>query len=136
VNQSNDIEMPPGYAGDRSQSLVTGHFMSTQMNTDTLILLCTCPDEAVAADLSTRLVEQGLAACINRFPGLTSVYKWEGEMKSGTEVQLVIKTSASAVDNLIDELQQLHPYELPEIIAVPITAGYGPYLDWIRESTS
>jgi periplasmic divalent cation tolerance protein len=136
VNQSNDIEMPPGYAGDRSQSLVTGHFMSTQMSTDTLILLCTCPDEAVAADLSTRLVEQGLAACINRFPGLTSVYKWEGEMKSGTEVQLVIKTSASAVDNLIDELQRLHPYELPEIIAVPITAGYGPYLDWIRESTS
>ena len=106
------------------------------MSTDTLILLCTCPDDAVAADLSTRLVEQGLAACINRFPGLTSVYKWNGEMKSGTEVQMVIKTSLAASEQLIDELQRLHPYELPEIIAVPVTAGYGPYLDWIRESTS
>jgi periplasmic divalent cation tolerance protein len=118
------------------KALVSGHFMSMNKITETLILLCTCPDDEVAADLSTRLVEQGLAACINRFPGLTSVYKWEGEMKSGTEVQLVIKTSAMAVDKLIEELQRLHPYELPEIIAVPITAGYGPYLDWIRKSTS
>ena len=106
------------------------------MSNDALILLCTCPDDAVAADLSHRLVEQGLAACINRFGGLTSVYKWEGQMKEGTEVQLVIKTSAAASERLIDELQRLHPYELPEIIAVPITAGYTPYLEWIRESTT
>ncbi|MCP4000637.1 MAG: divalent-cation tolerance protein CutA [Gammaproteobacteria bacterium] len=106
------------------------------MTTDTLILLCTCPDDTVAANLSTQLVEQGLAACINRFSGLTSVYKWQGEMKSGTEVQLIIKTSTAASDRLIDELQRLHPYELPEIIAVPITTGYGPYLEWIQESTS
>ena len=106
------------------------------MTTDTLILLCTCPDDAVAAKLSTQLVEQGLAACINRFAGLTSVYKWEGEMKSGTEVQLIIKTSVAASEQLIKELQRLHPYELPEIIAVPITAGYGPYLEWIRKATT
>lgn len=106
------------------------------MTTETLILLCTCPDDEVAADLSRQLVEMGLAACINRFGGLTSVYKWEGEMKEGTEVQLVIKTSAAAADRLIDELQRLHPYELPEIIAVPITAGHGPYLEWIRECTT
>ncbi len=106
------------------------------MTTDTLILLCTCPDDTVAADLSTQLVELGLAACVNRFSGLASVYKWEGEIKSGTEVQLVIKTSTAASERLIDELQRLHPYELPEIIAVPITAGYAPYLDWIRESTA
>lgn len=108
------------------------HFMSTK----TLILLCTCPDDAVAADLSVRLVDQGLAACINCIPGLTSVYKWESEMQSGTEVLLMIKTSEAAVERLIVELKHLHPYELPEIIAVPITAGYEPYLDWIRESTS
>lgn len=106
------------------------------MNTKTLILLCTCPDDAVAANLSTQLVEQGLAACINRIPGLTSVYKWEGEMKSGTEVLLMIKTSVAASERLIKELKRLHPYELPEIIAVPITAGYEPYLNWIRESTT
>jgi periplasmic divalent cation tolerance protein len=106
------------------------------MSNDTLILLCTCPDDAVATDLSHRLVEQGLAACINRFGGLTSVYKWKGEMKEGTEVQLIIKTSDAALERLIDELQRLHPYELPEIIAIPITAGYAPYLKWIRESTT
>jgi periplasmic divalent cation tolerance protein len=106
------------------------------MSSETLVLLCTCPDDAVAANLSRQLVAKGLAACINRFGGLTSVYKWDGEMKEGTEVQLVIKTSAQTVDRLIDELQQLHPYELPEIIAVPITAGYGPYLEWIRETTT
>jgi periplasmic divalent cation tolerance protein len=105
------------------------------MSNETLILLCTCPDDAVATDLSHQLVEQGLAACINRFGGLTSVYKWEGQMKEGSEVQLVIKTSEAASERLIDELQRLHPYELPEIIAVPITAGYAPYLEWIREST-
>ena len=104
--------------------------------TGTLIVLCTCPDDAVAADLSRQLVEAGLAACINRFPGLTSVYRWEGQMKEGTEVQLVIKTSAERVDQLTEELARLHPYELPEIIAVPITAGHQPYLDWIRDSTS
>jgi len=109
--------------------------MTTDSSTETLILLCTCPDEAVAADLSHQIVEQGLAACVNRFGGLTSVYKWEGEMKEGTEVQLVIKTSAAATERLIDTLNRLHPYELPEIIAVPITAGHMPYLEWIREQT-
>jgi periplasmic divalent cation tolerance protein len=106
------------------------------MSTETLIILCTCPDDEVAANLSHQLVEQGLAACINRFGGLTSVYKWDGEMKEGTEVQLVIKTSAQAADRLIDELQRLHPYELPEIIAIPISAGFAPYLEWIRETTT
>ena len=106
------------------------------MTTETLILLCTCPDEATAADLSHQLVEAGLAACVNRFGGLTSVYKWDGELKSGTEVQLVIKTSSAAVEPLTELLVKLHPYELPEIIAVPITAGHGPYLDWIRKQTS
>ena len=101
-----------------------------------LAVLCTCPDDEVAADLSVRLVEAGLAACINRFGGLTSVYRWQGELKSGTEVQLVIKTAAAKVDLLVAELEQLHPYGLPEIIAVPIVAGHQPYLEWIRESTS
>ena len=105
------------------------------MTTATHIVLCTCPDEATAAELAEMLIDRGLAACVNRFGGLTSVYKWEGEIKSGTEVQLVIKTSESALENLISEVAKAHPYELPEIIAVPITAGHGPYLEWIREQT-
>ena len=83
------------------------------------------------------IVEQRLAACVNRFGGLTSVYMWEGELKSGTEVQLVIKTSRRCVEAThAQRSKSMHPYELPEIIAVPITAGYGPYLEWIREQTS
>ena len=119
-----------------AQSGLFAERKSGPMSTETLILLCTCPDEAVAADLSRHIVEQGLAACVNRFSGVTSVYKWDGEMQEGTEVQLVIKTSESAAGRLIEELNKLHPYELPEIIAVPITAGHGPYLEWIREQTS
>jgi periplasmic divalent cation tolerance protein len=132
---SNDIELHPRYAGDRLKAPEkTGNILF--MPTESLVLLCTCPDDTVAADLSRQLVDKGLAACINRFGGLTSVYKWKGEMKEGTEVQLVIKTSVQAVDRLIDELQRLHPYELPEIIAIPISAGFAPYLEWIRESTT
>jgi len=128
--------MRSGYAGDRFQGCTQAQKLALAMSTKTLILLCTCPDDAVAANLSARLVEQGLAACINRVPGLSSVYMWEGEMQSSTEVLLMIKTAESTVERLIVELKRLHPYELPEIIAVPITAGYEPYLDWIRESTS
>jgi periplasmic divalent cation tolerance protein len=104
--------------------------------TNTLIVLCTCPDDAVAKSLSLHLVKAGLAACINRIPELSSVYMWEGELKEGTEVQLVIKTTLAAAPRLMAELLDLHPYELPEIIAVPITAGHQPYLDWIRETTT
>jgi periplasmic divalent cation tolerance protein len=105
------------------------------MKTDTVMLYCTCPDERVAANISTHLVERGLAACVNQVPGLTSVYKWEGELKSGTEVLLLIKTAADRVEPLTTELVRIHPYELPEIIVVPLTGGHQPYLDWIRDCT-
>ena len=127
--------MAPSYAFVRSPGL-TRMLISPVMTAETLVVLCTCPDEGVAADLAHQIVAEGLAACVNRFGGLTSVYKWEGEMREGTEIQLVIKTSAAALEPLIERLQTLHPYELPEIIAVPISAGHGPYLDWIRTVTS
>ena len=109
--------------------------MSNTNSAQNLILLCTCPDDKVAAQLARQLIEQRLAACVNRFGGLTSTYMWDGELKEGTEVQLVIKTSVAAAERLIDTLQQAHPYELPEIIAVPITAGHAPYLQWIQDQT-
>ncbi|TDJ44270.1 MAG: divalent-cation tolerance protein CutA [Gammaproteobacteria bacterium] len=105
------------------------------MSSETLMLYCTCPDEQVAESISTHIVEHGLAACVNRIPGLTSVYKWEGEMKSGTEVLLLIKTTSDRCEALTAELLNIHPYELPEIIAVPVIAGHQPYLDWIKDCT-
>jgi len=105
------------------------------MNTDTVMLYCTCPDGQVASTLAAHIVEQGLAACVNQVPGLTSVYKWEGKLKTGTEVLLLIKTTADRVAALTAELSRVHPYELPEIIVVPVIGGHQPYLDWIRECT-
>ncbi len=99
------------------------------------MLYCTCPDDEVAATIATHIVAHGLAACVNRVPGLTSVYKWEGELKTGTEVLLLIKTAGDRVAALTAELLRIHPYKLPEIIVVPVIGGHQPYLDWIRECT-
>jgi len=103
---------------------------------ETLLVLTTCPDDAHAESLSIRLVEQGLAGCINRVPGISSVYRWEGELKSGTEVLLLIKTAAATWPALEAEILRLHPYELPDIIAVPIATGHAAYLDWITAATT
>lgn len=105
------------------------------MSEENLLVLCTCPDKEVAETIATALVEAGLAACVNRVPDITSVYIWQKKLEREAEELLLIKTSASAWDGLEAEIKRLHPYELPEIIAVPISAGSPPYLDWIREST-
>ena len=102
---------------------------------DTLMVYCTCPDEAAGKELATSLVEQGLAGCINVVPGLTSIYKWHGEMKSGTEALLLIKTPAHKYPALEAEILAHHPYELPEIIAVSIETGLPDYLNWISDET-
>ena len=100
------------------------------------MLYCTCPDDEVAERIATELVTRGLAGCVNRIPGLTSTYRWEGELRSGTEVLLLIKTAASRSAELTAELLRLHPYELPEIIAVPVVGGHQAYIDWIRDCTA
>ncbi|MBT8421706.1 MAG: divalent-cation tolerance protein CutA [Gammaproteobacteria bacterium] len=102
---------------------------------DTLLVYCTCPDEAAGAELATHLVEQGLAGCINVLPGITSIYKWHGTMKSGTEALLLIKTPANKYPALEQAIRSRHPYELPEIIAVSIETGLPDYLNWIAQET-
>lgn len=106
------------------------------MASDTLMALCTCPDEAVARDLATALVEARLAACVNVLPGIGSVYRWQGEVESATEVLLIMKTTTACWDRLVAAVTAQHPYELPELIAVPVSNGLTPYLNWIRESTA
>jgi periplasmic divalent cation tolerance protein len=104
------------------------------MDTDTLLVMTTCPDPEHAETLSVELIEAGLAACINQLPGIRSVYRWKGELKSGSEVMLMIKTPADRWDALEQAIKSSHPYELPEIIAVPITTGHAPYLQWIADT--
>ena len=100
-----------------------------------LLVFCTCPDDDTAARIARALVERRLAACVSRSP-VRSVYRWKDAIESGDEVQLVIKSTAARYDALERALRALHPYELPEILAVEAAAGLAGYLDWIGESVT
>lgn len=101
---------------------------------DALVCYCTCPDEAVARRLAEGLVAAQLAACVNIVPGLTSVYRWQGEIQTDAEVLLLIKTDVAHYPALEEQLKREHPYELPELIAVPLATGSRPYLEWLHRS--
>jgi len=100
-----------------------------------VIVFCTCPDEEVADRIALSLIEERLAACVNRRAGLVSTYRWQGTVQRDTEVQLLIKTTRDRFDALRDRILALHPYELPEVVAVDIALGSQPYLAWIESET-
>lgn len=102
----------------------------------TLIVFCTCPDDATAARLSARLVGEQLAACVNTIPGVRSTYLWEGAVQTDQEHLLVIKTSAATYPALETLIRNAHPYELPEILAVEAALGLPDYLQWVQDSCS
>ncbi len=102
---------------------------------DVLICFCSCPDIATAGRIAEALVEERLAACVNVLPGLQSVYRWQGQIQRDTEVLLLIKTTRTRYPALQARLPQLHPYELPELLAVEAAAGLPAYLQWVAEST-
>lgn len=99
------------------------------------IVLVTCPDRASAITIASALVEEKIAACANLVDGVTSIYRWKGEIQQDAEVLLLIKTRAGRFSDVEKRVQDLHPYEVPEIICCDITAGNLPYLNWIDEST-
>jgi periplasmic divalent cation tolerance protein len=100
-----------------------------------ILVLCTCPDEAVAVDIARVLVKEGLAACVNRMAPLTSIYQWEGLLCEAPEQLLLIKTTPARYEALEMRLKALHPYEIPEIIALPVVAGSSQYLAWLNAAT-
>jgi periplasmic divalent cation tolerance protein len=99
---------------------------------DVLIAFSTVPDAESAARIARTLVDEGLAACVQRLPGLTSSYRWQGSVHEDPEVLLLIKTTRARLPTLQSRLVELHPYELPELIAVEAAAGSAAYLDWVR----
>ena len=103
---------------------------------DTLMVWCSCPDRDVARELARLAVEQRLAACVNVIESVTSVYRWEGAIEEATEVLLLAKTRSDAFSKLCNCWTEAHPYELPEVVAVPITSGSEPYLQWIQQTVS
>lgn len=96
------------------------------------VVLVTAPDLAAGARIGRSLVEEGLAACANLVPGVRSIYCWQGELHDDAEVLLIVKTRASLVPALTSRVRTLHPYELPEVLALPVAGGSEPYLDWVR----
>ena len=101
-----------------------------------VVVLCTVPDEATAEKLAKDLVEERLAACVNAIPGVRSFYRWQGKIESDTEVQLVIKTRRGRFDELAAWIKANHPYEVPEIVAVPAERVSEEYLAWAVQQTS
>mgnify|MGYP000265307983 CR=1 FL=1 len=101
---------------------------------DCLLVTVACPPED-AERLATLCVAQRLAACVSIQPGFTSVYRWQGTLTRSAESLLLIKTAADRFEPLREALLAAHPYELPEIVAVPVTAAHLPFLDWIVSET-
>ncbi|HEX5961215.1 MAG TPA: divalent-cation tolerance protein CutA [Rhodanobacteraceae bacterium] len=100
-----------------------------------LLCLSTCPDAETAARIARTLVGEGLAACVNCVPGVQSTYHWQGRIHDDAEVLLLIKTRRERFEALRARLVELHPDEVPELVALDIIAGHAPYLDWIVQET-
>ncbi len=104
------------------------------MTEEHCIVLCTVPDAATGEQLAQSLVEAKLAACVNLLPAVTSIYRWQGKLQKDVECLLFIKTRRDRFASLCETLRELHPYELPEIIAVPLIDGLPAYLSWLDQN--
>ena len=98
---------------------------------ETVIILTTVPSEELGATLGRELVRRGLVACVNVLPPMVSIYLWKGEIQQDTECQVLIKTSAARVDAVQVVVTELHPYDLPEFVVLPIVGGDPAYLAWV-----
>jgi periplasmic divalent cation tolerance protein len=107
-----------------------------EAESETLLVITNLPDRDAAMKLAQALVQQRLAACVNVLSGCTSVYRWQGAEEQADEVPVLIKTRAARYAELEASIRALHPYELPEIIAVPVVRGLPEYLDWVTEETA
>jgi periplasmic divalent cation tolerance protein len=102
--------------------------------TDAVVVLVTTPTAEKAAEIARVLVEERLAACGNVLPGLRSIYRWQGKVQEDAEALLLLKTQRGRFGELRDRILALHPYEVPEVIALPVEAGSAAYLDWIAQA--
>jgi periplasmic divalent cation tolerance protein len=100
-----------------------------------VIVLTTLPADADAGAFARALVEERLAACVNLLAPMESVYRWDGKVEREPERQLILKTSRARIDALWERVRQLHPYDVPEFLVLPIVDGSDAYLRWLAEST-
>lgn len=104
------------------------------MTSQARVVLVTTPDEASAESLVRSLVEEGVVACGNIVSGVRSIYRWQGRVENSTEALVVFKTTAEGAARLARRVPALHPYDVPEVLVLPVEGGHRPYLDWIEES--
>ncbi|OGS99842.1 MAG: cation tolerance protein CutA [Gallionellales bacterium RIFCSPLOWO2_12_FULL_59_22] len=103
---------------------------------DILLVVTNLPDTQTAAQLAQRLIEERAAACVNQLAPCTSTYRWQGALETTSEVPLLIKTTRAAYPRLEALIREHHPYELPEIVAVPVAVGLPAYLEWVNRETN
>ena len=103
---------------------------------DAVVVMVTMPNGEIAADLTGILVREGLAACGNVVPGVRSIYMWNGALHDESEVMVMFKTAASKSRELCDRIVELHPYEVPEVLVLPVVDGNEAYLAWVQASVA
>jgi periplasmic divalent cation tolerance protein len=118
-----------------SDEIMSGPTGLANANLAALMCTCTCPDMATAERIAQVLVEERLAACVNLLPGIRSVYRWKDAVERAEEVLLLVKTASDRLDAVIERVRSLHPYELPELLAVEVAGGLPVYLDWVADQT-
>src|SRR5574343_138693 len=102
---------------------------------DIRLVITNCPDEETANRIALAVVEEKLAACVNILPRVQSIYRWQGVVESAVEVPLLIKTTTACYPALEAAIRERHPYDIPEIIALPVTTGLPAYLNWVAAET-
>ncbi len=105
-------------------------------NDKPVFIYSTFPTAESAEAAGGALVDQGLAACVNILPGMTSIYRWEGKRQRESEVVMIIKTTAALADRVITETRKMHPYTNPALVVLPLSGGSTDFVDWILEQTS
>ncbi len=100
---------------------------------DVCVVLTTLPDAEAGERIGRALVEERLAACANVVPGVVSIYRWKGRLERSGEALVVLKTTRDRLEALQARVVELHPYDVPEVIALPVTGGHDPYLAWVCE---
>ncbi|KAJ1424802.1 Nitrogen regulatory PII-like, alpha/beta [Sesbania bispinosa] len=118
----------------------TRHFIRMEGNTNnttvpSIVVYVTVSNKEAGKKLAESIVKEKLAACVNRVPGIESVYQWKGEIQTDSEELLIIKTRQSLLEALTEHVKANHEYDVPEVISLPITGGNLKYLEWIKEST-
>jgi|SRR5215471_19190714 len=106
------------------------------MSSECVLVLTTLPADADGPAFAQALVQDRLAACVNLLPPMESVYRWQGVIEQDTERQVIVKTTLPRVDALWQRVRELHPYEVPEFVVIPIVDGNQAYLQWIADSTT